>query len=673
MNITQRLTASICALLNCLASASYAADEKPTNAPEKITFDDHVKPILREHCVFCHEAGEKEGGLAMDTYAALFEGGASGQVLNEDGDLESSRFWKLISHSEEPIMPPGSDRIPDDQLAIVRRWLEMGALKDSGSKAKKKKANALSFVVSSGGRPEGGGAMPQSIPQATRYATERPAATTAIAASPWAPLIAVAGHRQIVLYHGDTAELLGVLPFPEGIAQSLRFSKDGSYLIAGGGEHSVLGKVVVYDVKTGERMATVGDELDTVFDADVNDRVSRVALGGPKKMLRIYEVGEEAPLFEIKKHTDWIYTVAFSPDGVLIASGDRSGGLCVWEAETGRLYLDLVGHKGGIHSVAWRDDSNVLASASADGVVKLWDMNSGKAIKSINIGGPALDVSFDHQGRLVTAGGDNKAKLWKADGGHLRDFPSMPEDVLEVEISHDGKRVIYGDWTGSVMLVSTEGKEPGVPLASNPPSNEARIKELEEKVAAANSEFQIAKQQQTAKQQAANAAADALKQHKLKTTTAQKAVADANASIKDAEKSLKDLDNGINAQASQSRDSIDRLIAARVLVLESPDAKQQKKLVEREQQLAQVMNQLVASRLSKSKQQAALVELQKKLGETQKQVTTLSAGLSTFEGAAQNAAAEVQAAAAAAKPVEVALNQLKAKLERLRKEAAEVQ
>jgi WD40 repeat protein len=49
-------------------------------------------------------------------------------------------------------------------------------------------------------------------------------------------------------------------------------------------------------------------------------------------------------LYEIKKHTDWVYAVEYSPDGVLLASADRANGLFVWEADTARQWLDLRGH-----------------------------------------------------------------------------------------------------------------------------------------------------------------------------------------------------------------------------------------------------------------------------------------------------------------------------------------
>ncbi len=128
---------------------------------------------------------------------------------------------------------------------------------------------------------------------------------------------------------------------------------------------------------------TVGDELDTVFGADINDNMSQVAMGGPQKIVRIYDTSTGDVAFELKKHTDWVYCVEYSPDGVLVASGDRSGGLHVWEADTGRLYMDLIGHKDAVRAVSWRGDSNVLVSASEDGTVKIWEMVGRQATQEL--------------------------------------------------------------------------------------------------------------------------------------------------------------------------------------------------------------------------------------------------------------------------------------------------
>ncbi len=627
------------------APVAGADDAMPTDAP-KINFEDHIKPILRQHCAKCHNQGEKKGGLAVDSFAGVMEGGGSGEVVFDDGDADGSRLWQLVNHDDTPVMPPNQDRIPDEQLALLRSWIEGGILENSGSKAKAKKKNSLAFVAGTGGRPEGGGAMPQSLPQSTPVVTTRAAASTAIAASPWAPLVALAGQKQIVMYHSDSGELLGILPFEEGVAQSLKFNRDGSFLIAGGGEHSVNGIVAVYDVKTGERVAMVGDELDTVFGGDANDSMTRIAMGGPQKMLRIYDATDGTKLFDLKKHTDWIYAVAYSPDGILIASGDRSGGLSVWEADTGRLYLDLTDHKGAVVSVAWRDDSNVLASASEDGTVKLYDMIQGKLIKSIDAhSGGAMDVAFDHEGRIATAGKDRLAKLWDPSGKHVRDFEPMSEHGLEVAITHDGKRVIYGDWNGQVVSALVEDPKQKILLAANPPPAAQRLASVKQSMESIQSELVPL----TAALEAANQAAAAAKQpidDLAAQIAATKLEAEAAMAAVTASQNQTDaIDAELPGITNASRDLQDALVAARVgWQSGSVDLAA---LADREQAFAEHLLMLAEKRRTRLGAAAMVAEQTKTAAERAAQVEEMSVRLAPLKSAlevAEAAAAEARSA-----------------------------
>ncbi|WP_286763886.1 MULTISPECIES: c-type cytochrome domain-containing protein [Rhodopirellula] len=598
----------------------FAADAKSTDEPAKVTFEDDVKPILRQHCLNCHSQSDKRGGLALDSYGAMMEGGGSGEIVYDDGDAETSRLWQLVNHDDTPVMPPNQPKLPDDQLQVIRSWIEGGILENSGSKAKAKKKNALAFVASTSGRPEGPPPMPEALPQRVPVVTERAAATTAIGASPWAPLVALAGQKQISLYHTETAELLGVLPFEEGIPQSLRFSRDGQYLIAGGGEHSVKGIAAVYSIKTGERVAQVGDELDTVFDADVNDNMSRIALGGPQRMLRIFDATDGTQLFDIKKHTDWIYSVAYSPDGVLVASGDRSGGLFVWEADTGRLYLDLAGHKGAIRSIAWRDDSNVLASASEDGTVKLWDVNSGKAIRSINAGsGGVTAVQFDHKGQLVTAGKDRKVRLWDANGKQLTETPAASEAVLEVAITHDSSQMIYGDWTGSVRMSAVADPKKIQELAANPPPAKERIGAVEQTLASIKVKLTPLQEKRDATLAGLKAAEKAVSDMDAKIKQHNEAIAKSQAEIA-AKKSLREKTvAALPTLVSKSRDAHDTVIASRIGLGDSPDDAALVQAADLEASLAEQLSNIAQQRrliVQTKKDEAALAGALKAQQET---------------------------------------------------------
>lgn len=340
---------------------------------------------------------------------------------------------------------------------------------------KKQPAVDLSLTAGSA-KPAGPPPMPEGLSRQPAVYTARAAAVTALACSPWAPLAAVAGQKQIVLYNTDSGQLLGVLPFPEGIPHVLKFSRSGSLLLAGGGIGAKSGSVVVFDVKTGKRVFEVGDELDIVLAADINEDHTRIALGGPGRVVRIFSTADGSQVGEIRKHTEWIYALEFSPDGVLLATADRAGGMFVWESETAREFQNLAGHKGAITDVSWRGDSNVLASSSEDGTVKLWEMEGGKEIKNwaAHAGG-ASSVEFSHDGKLVTVGRDRLTKIWDGNGAAIRELAALGDLAMEVAFTHDAARVVAGDWLGEVRLSDVaDGKQVAL-LVPNPPTLEMLV------------------------------------------------------------------------------------------------------------------------------------------------------------------------------------------------------
>jgi len=498
--------------LGMLASLAVTASAQEAKPMPKVTYQDHVRPILREHCFSCHNQDKPKGGLALDSFAKAMEGGASGEVIFA-GDLESSRLWALVSHAETPEMPPEQDRLPDAKLNVIKEWILKGALENSGSTATVKKMSSVALAAPTGGGKPEVISMPTGLWRQPVIYTPRASAVTAIAASPWAPVVAIGGQNQIVLYNTDNGKCVGVLPYPEGLVYSLRFSNNGSVLLAGGGRGGHSGTSVLYDVKTGKRLLGVGDELDSVLSTDINDDHSRIAIGGPTRVVRIYSTQSGELEHEIRKHTDWVYAVRYSPDGVLLATADRSNGLFVWEAETAREYLNLLGHKGSVTDIAWRSDSNVLASASLDGTVKLWEMNDGKQIKSWTAhGGGVMAVAYTHDGRIVTAGQDKTVKVWSGDGAAIKTFAAFPEAALEATFSHDGKRVIGGDWTGAVRMWNVEDAAQVSLLPPNPPTLDMRIADAQNKVTAEVAALTAVQTKLTAAQTASTA-----KQAELKT------------------------------------------------------------------------------------------------------------------------------------------------------------
>jgi hypothetical protein len=480
------IAASFVAICILNDGASSAAEPKT-----KINFDQHIAPILREKCLACHNADKAKGGLDLSTFAQTMEGGASGKVV-KPGDPDGSRLFTLTAHKEMPYMPPQSPMIAKESVDLLQSWIQQGALENAGSKAmavKPKTDVSLSSIKR--GRPDGPPPMPEGKPKLESVVTTPKAnAVVALAASPWAPLVAVGGQKQVLLYHGDSGELLGTLPFQFGLPQVLKFSRNGSLLLVGGGRGGQSGKVVVFNVRTGEQIIEVGNELDSVLAADISADQSIIALGGPGKMIRLYSTKDGTLIREIKKHTDWIYAIEFSPDGVLLATADRSGGLLVWEANTGREFYNLRGHTSAILDLSWRDDSNVLASASEDTTIKLWEMENGNIIKNWGAhGGGTQSVKFSHDNRLVSTGRDRVTKMWDQNGTAQKTFPPHNDVALRVAFSHDNNKVYSGDWTGIVNAFTvTDAKQVAV-MQTNPPNLQAQLDAATKLVAAKEAEY----------------------------------------------------------------------------------------------------------------------------------------------------------------------------------------
>ncbi|MDZ4286993.1 MAG: c-type cytochrome domain-containing protein [Prosthecobacter sp.] len=473
------------AVLTATIAAAFSA-----HGQEKITFDDHVMPIFRNACLNCHNPDKKKAGLDLSTYQATLQGSENGKVV-QSGNAAASLLYKCISGKEEPKMPPKGDQLNEAELAIMQKWIAGQLLENATGKAIAVANNNVQVAVVSLDRPDGPPPMPGDLPLEPYVRTRASNALTALAVSPWAPLAAVGGQKQVILYNTDTLAPLGVLPFPEGFPAVIRFSRNGQLLLTGGGLGGKSGKVVLWNIKSGERVATLGNEFDQVLAADLSADQQFVALGGPTKLLKIYATKDGKLLHSIKKHTDWVTAIAFSPDGRYLASADRSGGIQVWEGATGKEFNTLPGHKAMVTGLAFMP--GVVASSSEDGKIALWDAKEGKLIRewAAHLGGAAW-VDFTPDGRLVSCGRDKIAKVWDQTGKQLGKTEPMADIALRSALSND--RVIVGDWTGQIRVTDLTGKLLGE-LSSNPPALADRVTQTAKQLAEAQSSIPVLQQQ----------------------------------------------------------------------------------------------------------------------------------------------------------------------------------
>ena len=444
-----------------------AQDAKP------ITFDDHIAPIFKRHCVQCHGETKQKAGLDLSSYLSTKKGGGGGPVVLS-GQSGSSSIFKVIT-AENPAerMPPENDALPKEQVALIKAWIDSGLRQNAGSAAAP--TRILGFTPAAVTNIGGPVPMPSKLSAVEKIKTTRPFPILALASSNRAPLIASASYGAIDFVDPKDRSVIGSVAFPEGEPQILRFSKSGGVLLAAGGRPVQNGVAVLFDVVSGKRLAEIGNESDAIIAADISADEKSIAIGGSSRIVKIFSTKDGTLLHTLVKHTDWVTAIAFSPDGKLLATGDRTGLIHIWDATSGGVVFPLSEHKASVRSLAWRSDSKALASSGDDGLVVWWDVSKGWPSISKPDAHPAqrpagyygkipngvLDVAFGPKGELVTCGRDQTVKVWATDGQLVKTFSILEEQSktstqgikifpTRVALSFDGTIVVAGESAGRI-------------------------------------------------------------------------------------------------------------------------------------------------------------------------------------------------------------------------------
>src|SRR5262249_49985034 len=154
-------------------------------------------------------------------------------------------------------------------------------------------------------------------------------------------------------------------------------------------------------------------------------------------------------------HSTFVDVLAFSPDGLLLASASFDGTVKLWEMVSSRLHLrqTLVGHIARIGRVAWSPDGRTLACGGMDTMVWLFDLEEGSYRAALR--GHASGVTglaFMPDGGSLLSGGDYSLRLWDVVNVHCTQVnEGYPNFLYTVDWSPDSTHLVSG---GMDMLVT---------------------------------------------------------------------------------------------------------------------------------------------------------------------------------------------------------------------------
>jgi len=106
-------------------------------AAAAVDFSHQIVPILREHCADCHAGDKKKGGFSFNERESLMDGGEDGAVVVSGKSADSAMIRLMLSTDPDEQMPPKGKRVPPEQIALLKQWIDEGLAWEEGFAFKK--------------------------------------------------------------------------------------------------------------------------------------------------------------------------------------------------------------------------------------------------------------------------------------------------------------------------------------------------------------------------------------------------------------------------------------------------------------------------------------------------------------------------------------------------------
>lgn len=283
---------------------------------EPVDFGTDILPLLKRNCLACHHQKEAEGGLVLETLAAVLAGGDTGPGVVAH-DAAASLLLTRATGAEEPLMPPednavGALPLTADELGLLKLWIEQGA---AGS--------------------DDAGVQPvqwQAIPESIR-------SVYALDVAPDNTLAAVGRANRVVIVDLRTNAEISRLVDPDlttgpaadvDLIQSIAFSPDGNRLATGGLRTVRLWK---------KTPAAVSANLSPLAAATgliaTNDDQTSAAVVNAIGDVEVWDLANQQRLHVLRGHSQTVTGLAYATQANRIVAGQQFGALTVWDAATG--------------------------------------------------------------------------------------------------------------------------------------------------------------------------------------------------------------------------------------------------------------------------------------------------------------------------------------------------
>jgi WD40 repeat protein/transcriptional regulator with XRE-family HTH domain len=285
----------------------------------------------------------------------------------------------------------------------------------------------------------------------------------AVAFSPDGALLASSGTDSSVrLWNVQTGQCLQVFTGHTACVRSVSFSPDGQQLASASEDTTVR----LWNLQ-GCCLHVLQGHTQSVFSVHFAPDQKTLVSSSNDTEVRIWDVRDGTCLRTLQGHTSGVRCVRYSPDGQLIASGCHDGSIRLWSAHRSNHPLSkpsssinpspriLQGHTDWVWDIAFSPDGRWLASAGRDGSLRVWSIQDGQCIHRLDghkLDILALAISVDNQW-LVSAGQDNTVRLWHLPSGQsIKTLRGYANGIHSLSLSPDDQLLASSRQDGTIQV-----------------------------------------------------------------------------------------------------------------------------------------------------------------------------------------------------------------------------
>ena len=218
---------------------------------------------------------------------------------------------------------------------------------------------------------------------------------------------------------------------------AVAFSPDRRYLASGGLD----GVVKVWELPTRLERCSFTAKGGSIAGVALDAKTDRLASVTKDGVVQVWEIRSGTELVSLSKRTAGPNSVAFSPDGKLLAVAGPTGAT-IHDAQ-GKEIASFNGHGSAVLAVAFSPDGRRVVSSGVDGTARVWECPSGKELDQVKVTPAVSQLAFIADGRPVMLNAINGSlAIWlPGQGGSIRSW-AFPQRTISA-LSSDGRQLAY--------------------------------------------------------------------------------------------------------------------------------------------------------------------------------------------------------------------------------------